>query len=288
MDQAQSLRRLAARKGPRNPRAGRLRTMAITSGKGGVGKTNVVVNLALELARLGSRVLVIDADLGLANVDVLLGLNPRHTINDVIHGDKTLSEVIVSGPRGVSILPAASGVTELAQLSKDEKMMILQELDGFDVRADVVLIDTAAGIGDMVLYFNTAAQDRLVVVTGEPTSLTDAYALIKVLFTQHQERRFKVLVNNVAGSREAKEVYRKLSMAADHFLGGLSLDYLGFIPSDPHVNKSVIQQKALVEAFPGSPAAQAFTVLANNILRMPVEAGDGNIKFFWRRLVEMS
>lgn len=287
MDQAQSLRRMAAQSRSTTA-ATSLRTMSITSGKGGVGKTNVVVNLALELARLGRKVLLIDADLGLANVDVVLGLAPKYSIHDVIQGEKTLQEVVVEGPLGVKILPASSGVSELAQLSNEEKLMILQELDAYDTDADTVLIDTAAGISDMVLYFNTAAQERVVVATGEPTSLTDAYALIKVLYTQRQERRFKILVNNVPDARAAKEVYRKLAMAADHFLGGLSLDYLGFIPSDPSVNKSVMQQRALVEAYPNSPAAQAIKRLAIDLVNMPVEQTSGNIKFFWRRLVNMA
>lgn len=287
MDQAQTLRRMAAQN--RVQAVGNdLRTIAITSGKGGVGKTNVVVNLALELARLGRKVLLIDADLGLANVDVVLGLAPKYSINDVIHGEKTLQEIVVEGPRGIKILPASSGVSELSQLGNDEKLMILQELDSFDTDADTVLIDTAAGISDMVLYFNTAAQERIVVATGEPTSLTDAYALIKVLYTKRQERRFKILVNNVPDARAAKEVYRKLAMAADHFLGGLSLDYLGFIPSDPALNKSVMQQRALVEAFTNSPASQAFKQLAINLLNLPLEQTSGNIKFFWRRLVNMA
>ena len=287
MDQAQSLRRMAAQNRVQTGGAD-LRTMAITSGKGGVGKTNVVVNLALELARLGRKVLLIDADLGLANVDVLLGLAPRYSINDVIHGEKSLEEIVVEGPRGIKILPASSGVSELSHLSNDEKLMILQELDAYDTDADTVLIDTAAGISDMVLYFNTAAQERIVVATGEPTSLTDAYALIKVLYTQRQERRFKILVNNVADAKAAKEVYRKLAMAADHFLGGLSLDYLGFIPTDAALNKSVMQQKALVEAYANSPASQAFKQLAINLLNLPLEQTSGNIKFFWRRLVNMA
>jgi flagellar biosynthesis protein FlhG len=287
MDQAQPLRRAAAHK--RTQAGGTdLRTLAITSGKGGVGKTNVVVNLALELAKMGRKVLLIDADLGLANVDVVLGLAPKFSINDVIHGEKTLEEIVVEGPRGIRILPASSGVSELSQLSNDEKLMILQELDAFETDADTVLIDTAAGISDMVLYFNTAAQERIVVATGEPTSLTDAYALIKVMYTQRQERRFKILVNNVSDAKAAKEVYRKLAMAADHFLGGLSLDYLGFIPADPAVNKAVMQQKALVEAYANAPASQAFRQLAINLLNLPMEQTSGNIKFFWRRLVNMA
>lgn len=287
MDQAQSLRRIAAQK--RTQMVGSdLRTLAITSGKGGVGKTNVVVNLALELADMGRKVLLIDADLGLANVDVVLGLAPKYSINDVIHGEKTLDEIVVEGPRGIKILPASSGVSELSQLTNDEKLMILQELDAYETDADTVLIDTAAGISDMVLYFNTAAQERIVVATGEPTSLTDAYALIKVLHTERQERRFRILVNNVPDERAAKDVYRKLAMAADHFLGGLSLDYLGFIPTDPAVNKSVMQQRALVEAYKNSPASQAFRKLAINLLNLPMEQTSGNIKFFWRRLVNMA
>lgn len=287
MDQAQSLRRIAAQKRTQMVESD-LRTLAITSGKGGVGKTNVVVNLALELADMGRKVLLIDADLGLANVDVVLGLAPKYSINDVIHGEKSLDEIVVEGPRGIKILPASSGVSELSQLSNDEKLMILQELDAYETDADIVLIDTAAGISDMVLYFNTAAQERIVVATGEPTSLTDAYALIKVLHTERQERRFRILVNNVPDARAAKDVYRKLAMAADHFLGGLSLDYLGFIPTDPAVNKSVMQQRALVEAYKSSPASQAFRKLAINLLNLPMEQTSGNIKFFWRRLVNMA
>ncbi len=288
MDQAQSLRRLAAQKRLRQAPALPLRTLTVTSGKGGVGKTSVVVNLGLALARLGRKVLIIDADLGLANVDVVLGLNPAYTVGDVLSGAKTIQEVLVEGPGGVQILPAASGVSELSNLSSDEKLLLLQEMDSFETIADVVIIDTAAGISDTVLYFNLAAQDRLVVATGEPTSLTDAYALIKVLYTQHQEQRFKLVVNNVKNEAEAKAVYRKLAMAADHFLGGLSIDYLGFIPSDPAVSRAVIQQRALLEAFPNSPAAKGIEQLAKAFLRTPVDQAGGNIKFFWRRLVEMS
>jgi flagellar biosynthesis protein FlhG len=288
MDQAQSLRHLASRKRPPSAPAPPLRTFAVTSGKGGVGKTSITVNLALALAQQGRKVLIIDADLGLANVDVMLGLNPLYTINDVIAGRKSLAEVIVQGPGGVQILPAASGITELTSLTQEEKLIIMQELEEFETMADVVIIDTAAGISDTVLYFNLAAQDRLVVATDEPTSLTDAYALIKVMYTQHQERSFKLVVNNVANEAAAKGVYRKLSMAADHFLGGLSLDYLGFVPKDPQVSKAVIMQTPLLQAFPTCPAAKGIVNLARQILASPSPGESGNIKFFWRRLMDMA
>lgn len=266
-----------------------LRTLAITSGKGGVGKTNVSVNLALCLCKLGHKVLIIDADLGLANVDVVLGLNPQYTIRDVINGEKSIDEVLVEGPGGMKILPAASGVAEMSNLTRDEKMMLLQVFDSFDLEADFVLIDTAAGISDTVLYFNTAAQQRVVVATGEPTSLTDAYALIKVLHTNHQQKDFNLLVNNVADAAEAKQVYRKLAAAADHFLGGeVSIDYLGYLPTDKSVHNAVMQQKPVVEAFPGSDIARAFLKLAKIIETTPASDGDGNIKFFWRRLVALA
>ena len=288
MDQAQTLRRMAQKQ--QAQAGGRpLRTLAITSGKGGVGKTNITVNLALCLCKMGHKVLIIDADLGLANVDVVLGLNPQYTIKDVISGEKSIDEVLVQGPGGMQILPAASGVAEMSNLTRDEKMMLLQVFDTFDLDADFVFIDTAAGISDTVLYFNTAAQQRIVIATGEPTSLTDAYALIKVLHLNHQQKDFSLLVNNVADAAEAKQVYRKLAAAADHFLGGeVSIDYLGFLPADKSVHNAVMQQKPVVEAFPGSEIAKAFVKMAKTIEATPAAGSDGNIKFFWRRLVALA
>ncbi len=197
--------------------------------------------------------------------------------------------MLVKGPEGISILPAASGVSEMTNLSGEEKLCLLQELDELATDADLVLIDTAAGISDTVLYFNIAAQDRIVVATGEPTSLTDAYALIKVLYTQHEERRFLLTVNNVKDAGEAKTVYRKLSMACDRFLQGeISLDYLGFIPNDRAVNQAVMRQTPLVSAFPPSPAARSIRELAVSLLNLPFPPSGGNIKFFWRRLIDMA
>ena len=287
-DQASPLRRLAGLNRFKRTPAPQLRTLAVTSGKGGVGKTNLVVNLSLELIRAKRRVLLIDADLGLANVDVILGLAPRYSISDVLSGNKSINDVLVRGPGGLQILPGASGVSELSALSTDEKLLLLQQLDSVESLADTVIVDTAAGISDMVLYFNIAVQERIVVATGEPTSLTDAYALIKVLYTRHQEKRFKLVVNNVRDAMEAKQVYRKMSTAAQHFLSGVSLEFMGFIPTDPAINRAVMMQKPVVLAFPNAPASRAIRALAKRVLFTPAQNSGGNIKFFWRRLVDMA
>jgi flagellar biosynthesis protein FlhG len=265
-----------------------VRVMAISSGKGGVGKTNVVVNLALAFDRLGKRVLILDADLGLANVDILLGLAPRYHIGHVLEGSKRLEEVLVPGPGNIRVMPASSGVQELTRLTDEQKLLFLELLDGLEAEIDILLIDTGAGISDTVLYFNVAAQEKIIVVTAEPTSLTDAYALIKVLYTKHGERHFKVLTNNVKDDQTGKSIFTQISKVADHFLDGLSLDYLGNIPSDACMPKAVVQQKPLLEAFPQAAAAKAFTVLAGKLDKSPPpHFNHGSIQFFWKRLLNI-
>ena len=236
-----------------------VRVMAVGSGKGGVGKSNVVINLALAFDRMGLRVLVMDADLGLANIDILLGLTPKYNLSHVLNGQKKLDEVLVNGPGGVKILPASSGVQELTRLTDEQKLLFLELLDNLETDIDVLLIDTSAGISDTVLYFNLAAHERIIVITPEPTSLTDAYALIKVLYSRHGERHFRVLVNSAANESMGKAIFAKISKVADHFLDGLSLDYLGTIPHDISVPKAVMQQRPCLEAFPEAPASQAFS-----------------------------
>ena len=265
-----------------------VRVISVTSGKGGVGKTNVVANLAVAMQQLGKQVLVFDADLGLGNIDVLLGLHTPFTIQHFLTGDKRLHEVLVSGPAGVTILPATSGVMELTQLTDSQRLSLLSELDALEQEFDALLIDTGAGISPNVMYFNIAAQDKVVIANGEPTSLTDAYALIKVLYTRYDEKEFKVLVNGVKRAEEAEQVYRKLSTAATRFLGSPSLDYLGWIPFDPYVPKAVLQQQPVMQAFPQAPASVGFVRLAEAILNTSRRAKiNGNIKFFWRRLLSL-
>jgi flagellar biosynthesis protein FlhG len=265
-----------------------LRVIAVTSGKGGVGKSNVVVNLGVALAQQGLKVLLIDADLGLANLDILLGLNPKYSIHDVLQLRKTLPEVLVEGPEGLKILPASSGIPDLAELDEYQKMFLLNELDNYSETIDVALIDTGAGISRNVLFFNIAASERIVVANNEPTSITDAYALIKVLATQHNERRFKLLVNGLSQPREAEAVYRTLLKVSERFLGrDISLEYLGYIPHDDAVTKAVLKQQPVLTLYPKSRVAKAFTQLARRLWEMPApDEMDGNIKFFWRRLLQ--
>lgn len=258
---------------------------SITSGKGGVGKTNLAVNLAVVLARLGKRCVLLDADLGLANVDVLLGITPERHLGHLLEGTP-VAEVLCPSGHGFSILPATSGGTELTALSTGQKLELLEALDGLEDQVDVLLVDTGAGVGDTVLYFNLAAQERILVLTPEPTSLTDAYALIKVLRLRHGVDRFHVIVNMAGSEREAKGVFSRLVGACDHFLGGIALDFLGLVPQDPAVRQAVAAQIPLCAHAPHSPAAAAVARIAQGIAAWkPQEHADGNIKFFWKRLL---
>ncbi len=260
--------------------------LSVTSGKGGVGKTNMSVNLAYSLSASGKNVILLDADLGLANVDVILGLVPENNLFHLFHEDMTLDKILFDTPYGFRILPASSGVSDMVNLDKGQKLDLLDAMDSLEEKIDYLIVDTGAGINDNVLYFNLAVQERLLVITPEPTSLTDAYALIKVLKLQHGVERFRVLVNMVEDQAIAKDVYIKLLNACDHFLDGISLDLVGFIPFDPNVRNSVIAQKPFCHKFPKTPASMAVRQLAKKINKWQVTPNtDGNIKFFWKKLL---
>jgi flagellar biosynthesis protein FlhG len=261
--------------------------IAVSSGKGGVGKTNVVANLAVALSKAGKRVLVLDADLGLGNIDVLLGLAPRCTIEHVVAGARRLDEILVEGPAGVQVLPASSGIQTLTALTESQQLMIQEQLERLSAGMDVLLIDTGAGISPLVTFFASSAHETVVVLSPEPTSLTDAYALIKVLTRQYRERRFKVLVNQVKHTREAAEVFRKLDAAADRFLH-VAIDYIGCIPQDDYVPLAVMQQRAVADLFPDSPASQAFARLARQIVQWPRSGiPKSSVQLVWQRLVQV-
>jgi len=260
--------------------------LSVTSGKGGVGKTNVSVNLALQLGRQGYRCVILDADLGLANVDVILGLAPERNLFHVFHENLTLKDILVQTDYGFSILPAASGVSEMLSLSTGQKLALLEAVDVLEDSIDFLIVDTGAGINDNVVYFNLAAQERLLVITPEPTSLTDAYALIKVMKIRHGVERFHVLVNMAKNEKAAKDIFAKLYNACDHFLSGVSLDYVGFLPHDPTVRQAVMHQKPFSSFAPSSEASLAMERVAKLISRWkPMDHLDGNIKFFWKKLL---
>lgn len=296
-DQADTLRQMARtaknnQKGESSPTSGLadqkgIRVISVTSGKGGVGKSNVVSNLAIALSAQGKKVLLIDADLGLGNLDVLLGLSPVYNLNHVLNGEKSIMDILIDGPAGIKIIPAGSGVQELTSLGHHQKMKLLDELDMLEEHFDILIVDTEAGISENVTYFTVAAQEIFVVVTPEPTSITDVYALIKLLATRYSEHHFKVLVNMAKDSEEALEVFRKLANVAGRFLD-ISLDYLGCVVKDEKVVEAIKRQKAVTELFPDSEASQCFVTLAKRVLENKNQGKvKGNIQFFFRRMLGM-
>lgn len=278
MDQAAGLRQMAA------PRP--VRVIAVTSGKGGVGKTNVSVNLAIALAEEGQRVMLMDADLGLANVDVMLGLHPEYDLSHVIQGERTLEEIIVSGPAGVHIVPASSGTKMMAELSPMEHAGMIRAFSELSYPLDVLIIDTAAGISDSVVSFSRAAQEVIVVVCDEPASITDAYALIKLLNREYGIQRFRVLANMAHSAQEGRELFTKIARVTERYLDA-TLDYMGAVPYDDYLRKAIKRQKAVVEAYPRARASMAFKTLAQKADKWPIPSGAaGHLEFFVERLIQ--
>ena len=263
-----------------------VRVLAVASGKGGVGKTNVSVNLATALAALGERVMLLDADFGLANVDVLLGLAPKQTLADVVAGRAALDDVILPGPRGLKIVPSASGKRHMAEMSPAQHAGIVQAVSAFDGELDTLVVDTAAGINDAVLTFCQAAQEVLVVVCDEPASITDAYALIKVLSRERGLHRAHVLANMVRSPVEGRALYDKLARVVERFLPEMSLAFLGAIPQDEALRRAVQKQKPVVEASPSAAAAAAFREIAGRIHRWGRPSTPrGHVEFFAERML---
>jgi flagellar biosynthesis protein FlhG len=262
-----------------------VQVIAVTGGKGGIGKTSVAVNLATACAKAGRSVMLLDGDLGLANVDVLLGLTPRCTLEHVLSGERRLEEVILETRSGVRVVPAASGVVKMAMLSAVEQGAIVRAFSALPGSLDVLIVDTAPGIGESVLQFCQSAQQVLLVLRDEPTSLTDVYALVKVLSRTHGVRQFRVLANMTRHVGQGESVFRRLQRVTDRYLD-VVLDYVGEIPEDAAMRKSVQAQRPVLEAFPSSPAAQAFDRLAAVAGRWPLPCGpSGRLEFFFERLL---
>ena len=240
--------------------------IAITSGKGGVGKTNVVANLAVSLAKMRKRVMILDADFGLANIDVLLGLAPKHNLKDFIFGNLELEDIIVEGPGGVRIIPASSGVEQMADLTKDQQMKLIRSLTSLEAQTDYLLVDTGAGISRNVINFLLASGMVIIVTTPEPTAIVDAYLVVKILAHREPGKHVSILVNSVTGADEAQSVFRQVDGVARRFLSK-PLELLGFVEKDKNVLEAVRRQCPVASLYPQSAAAKCLKNLAKKLDR---------------------
>jgi len=279
-DQASGLRRMVS---PQPVRA-----IAVTGGKGGVGKTNVSVNLGVAMCEIGHKVMLLDADLGLANIDVVLGLHPKYDISHVLRGERSLEEVLVEGPHGMKIVPGASGIQALSEMSTAEHTGLIRAFGDMNGDFDTLIVDTAAGISDTVLSFARASHEIVVVVCDEPASITDAYAIIKLLNRDYGHHRFRVLANMVRSAQEGRELYNKMCRVTDRYLD-VMLSFMGAIPYDDNLRKAVRAQRPVVQSYPRSRVAQGFRNLAKKVETWPQPQGaNGQVQFFVERLIQFS
>jgi len=280
MDQAQGIRQMKTN----NP----VRVIAVTSGKGGVGKSNISINLAVSLAQAGERVMVMDADMGLANIDVLLGLHTSLNLSHVIAGECSIEDTMVEGPSGIKIVPASSGTQSMADLTPAQNAGIIRAFSELTQPIDTLIIDTAAGLSEGVVSYTRAAREVIVVVCDEPASITDAYAMIKVMNRDFGLVRFHILANQAQSQAQGRELYNKLARVADRYLD-VTLDFLGAVPYDDNLKKAVQKQKAVLECFPRSPSSMAFRQIAKNAQKWPIPKDiEGHLEFFIERLVSYS
>ena len=261
------------------------KTISISSGKGGVGKTTVVSNLALQLASEGQRVLILDGDLGMANVDIMFGARSQFHINDVLAGRKNLKDVIIEVRENIFLIPGGSGIYDLQNVSLFQKRLLLDQVSQLEGLYDYLLIDTAPGISDNVLYLNAAAHEIVLILSPDPASLTDTYALIKVLNQKYRESKFSVVCNAVRDEHEAMKIFKRLSDVCSKFLC-VSLNYKGFIPLDQNLRLATKSQQLILEKNPRSPSSFALKALAKNLSNLGhIDEVKGGIQFFWQQLV---
>ena len=276
-DQAAGLRNLSHAKS--------VKVIAVAAGKGGVGKSNVSVNLGVALAQNNNKVALLDADLGLGNIDIMLGLHAKYDLSHVIRGACRLKDIILQGPSGLQIIPAASGTEFMTQLREGRHADVLDAFNELTQDLDYLIIDNGAGISDTVLNFTRSAQELIVVVCDEPTSLTDAYALIKVMSKRYKWSSFHIIANMVRSEKDGRDLFNKLYRVSEQFLN-VQLDYLGVIPFDEHVHKAVKSQKAVLMAYPDSNASCAIRDIASGVSKWPFKPLLGsNSSFFLERLV---
>ena len=260
-------------------RGNAMQVIAVTGGKGGVGKTNIAVNLAVSMSMEGLDVMLFDADLGLANVDVVLGMQPKHTLADVVSGEKSLADVVVDGPEGLRIIPAASGVANMVEMQISDQEQLIRQLSDQLMPPDVLIVDTGAGIDQTVQTFVAACQSAVLVVCDEPASLTDAYALMKVLRAKKDLRRFEILANQVDNPLQGKQLFERIASVCDRYLD-VELGYLGAIPTDMYLRRAVQERRALVSAYPRSPAAVAIRDAGRRLNRQAPRSESAGVGFF--------
>jgi len=270
MDQAEQLRKMV-QQADSKPKA---RVITVTSGKGGVGKTSISINLAIQLTRLGKKVVVFDADFGLANIEVMLGVRPQYNLADMMFRGKDLTDIITQGEEGISFISGGSGIQELASMNREQVMYLTSRLIALDKYADVIIVDTGAGISDSVLEFVLASTEVLLVATPEPTSITDAYALLKALNRKEEfvkeDTSIKMISNRVTSLAEGQNLYEKMSVVSDKFLN-IPITYLGSVPLDDQINKAVMRQKPVSVINPDAPSAKAIKQIAETLLDMDIE-----------------
>jgi flagellar biosynthesis protein FlhG len=261
-----------------------MQVIAVTGGKGGVGKTNIAVNMAVSMSMEGLDVMLFDADLGLANVDIILGMQIKHTLADVISGNKGVTDVVVDGPEGLRVIPAASGVAQMVEMQKTDQETLIRQLSDQLMPPDVLIVDTGAGIDQTVQTFVAACQTAVLVVCDEPASLTDAYALMKVMRAKKDVRRFEILANQVDTPIQGKQLFERIASVCDRYLD-VELGYLGSVPSDMYLRRAVQERKALVSAYPRSPAANAIRDVSRRLNRQAPRSQSSGVGFFVEQLL---
>jgi flagellar biosynthesis protein FlhG len=261
-----------------------MQVIAVTGGKGGVGKTNIAVNMAVSMSMEGLDVMLFDADLGLANVDIILGMQIKHTLADVISGNKGVADVVVDGPEGLRVIPAASGVAQMVEMQRTDQETLIRQLSDQLMPPDVLIVDTGAGIDQTVQTFVAACQTAVLVVCDEPASLTDAYALMKVMRAKKDVRRFEILANQVDTPIQGKQLFERIASVCDRYLD-VELGYLGGVPSDMYLRRAVQERKALVSAYPRSPAANAIRDVSRRLNRQAPRSQRSGVGFFVEQLL---
>lgn len=263
----------------------RTRVISVTSGKGGVGKSNLVVNMAMAFRKAGHRVLVLDGDFGLSNIDILFNIPVNGNVEEVLREGKPIRDIICRGPLGIDLIPSSSGLMSASELDSQDRVRLIAAMEELDFEYDILLIDTGAGIHSDVLWLNSTANEIVVVTTPEPTAITDAYALIKVLHQKHRVKRVKLIVNQVRDAAEGLKVYNRISDVTDRFLN-VGIDYLGHVPWDGCMTEAVRMREPLLASFPASQAAMQIGKVARGLVESSRKSEvTGAAQFFWQSLV---